>query len=145
MNSRMLGELASDQKIAKVFHAYGYSIPVGKDGRRLWPRKFKNEMGQRMRSGRLSARDVAKTCGISNGTASEWKKDADRKASGPHSTLKTKSQPVFAEIKIDAIEEPAPDTPAHIIFKRGACEVLLPSNYPLDQLTALIKSFEGNP
>ncbi|MBO9436137.1 hypothetical protein J7394_18085 [Ruegeria sp. R13_0] len=144
MNSQALGELASDQKIEKVFHAYGYSIPVGKDGRRLWPRKFKNEVGQRMRTGRLSTRDVAKTCGISSGTASEWKKDAERKAPGPHSTLKVKSQPVFAEIKVDAVEEPMPVAQGHIIFKRGTCEVLLPSNYPLNQLTALIKSFEGD-
>ncbi len=35
MNSQNLGELASDQKIQNIFHAYGYSIPVGKDGRRL--------------------------------------------------------------------------------------------------------------
>lgn len=35
MNSQNLGELASNQKIEKVFHAYCYSIPVAKDGRRL--------------------------------------------------------------------------------------------------------------
>lgn len=45
MNSQILGELASDQKIQNIFHAYGYSIPVGKDGRRLWPTKFKRAMG----------------------------------------------------------------------------------------------------
>ena len=37
MNSQTLGALSSDQKIKNVFHAFGYSIPVGKDGRRLWP------------------------------------------------------------------------------------------------------------
>ena len=37
MNSQTLGGLASDQKIENVFHAFGYSIPVGKDGRRMWP------------------------------------------------------------------------------------------------------------
>ncbi len=40
MNSQVLGERASDQKIEKVFHVYGYSIPLGKDGRRLWSTKF---------------------------------------------------------------------------------------------------------
>ncbi len=51
MKSQNLGDLASDQKIQNIFHAFGYSIPVGKDGRRLWPTKFKRAMGQRMRSG----------------------------------------------------------------------------------------------
>lgn len=35
MNSPNLGALASDQKIQNIFRAFGYSIPVGKDGRRL--------------------------------------------------------------------------------------------------------------
>ncbi len=42
MNSQVLGELASDQETEKAFHAYGHSIPVGKDGRRLWPLNFKD-------------------------------------------------------------------------------------------------------
>ena len=144
MNSQDLGALASDQKIENVFHAYGYSIPVGKDGRRLWPRKFKNEMGQRMKSGRLSARDVAKTCGISTAAASEWKTGVERKASGPHSTLKTNSPPTFAEIKVNAKELPMPAAEEKIIFRRGGCEVLFPTSYPLEKLSKLIKVFEGN-
>ena len=51
MNTQTLGALSSDQKIDKVFHAFGYSVPVGKDGRCLWPTKFKREMAHRMRSG----------------------------------------------------------------------------------------------
>ncbi len=42
MNSQALGELANDQKVKNVVHAYCYSIPVGKDGRRLWTRRFKD-------------------------------------------------------------------------------------------------------
>lgn len=37
MSSQKFGNLASDQKIDKVFRAFGYSIPVGKDSRRLYP------------------------------------------------------------------------------------------------------------
>ena len=48
MNTQTLGVLSSDQKIDKVFHAFGYSIPVGKDGRLLSPTKFKREMADRM-------------------------------------------------------------------------------------------------
>jgi|GEM_PF-6931398 len=29
MDSLKLGGLAGDQKIEKIFHAYGYSIPIG--------------------------------------------------------------------------------------------------------------------
>ena len=81
MNSPNLGGLASDQKIQNIFHAFGYSIPVGKDGRRLWPTKFKRAMGQRMRSGELSIGEVQKTCQVSNKTAYSWRKGSSRKPS----------------------------------------------------------------
>ena len=42
MNSKELGELASDQKIQNVFRAFGYSIPIGKDGRRRTARSQKD-------------------------------------------------------------------------------------------------------
>jgi transposase-like protein len=144
MNSQVLGELTSDQKIAKVFHAYGYSIPVGKDGRRLWTRKFKDEMGQRMRAGRLSVDEVAKTCGVKHETAARWKKTSEKKASGPHSTLKPKSQTSFAEIKVNSREQNVPAAPENIIFKRGGCEIQFPANYPLGKLATLIRAFEGD-
>ena len=60
MNSQTLGALASDQKTENVFHAFGYSVPVGKDGRRMWPTKFKREMARQMNSGKLSIGDVEK-------------------------------------------------------------------------------------
>ncbi len=44
MNTQTLGALASDQKIENVFHAFGHSVPVGKDGRRMWPTKLKRDM-----------------------------------------------------------------------------------------------------
>ena len=37
MNTQFHNDLASNKKIDKVFHAFGHSIPVAKDGRRLWP------------------------------------------------------------------------------------------------------------
>ena len=144
MNSQGLGELASDQKIEKVFHAYGYSIPVGKDGRRLWTRRFKDEMGQKMKSGRLSVGEVAKTCGVKHETASRWKKASEKKALGPQSTLKPKSKPSFAEIKVSSREQTIPATSENIIFKRGSCEVLFPATYPLGKLATLIRAFEGD-
>lgn len=46
MTTQDLGGLSSDQKINDVFQAYGFSIPIGKDGRRMWPTKFKQEMAK---------------------------------------------------------------------------------------------------
>lgn len=52
--------LAGDQKFKDVFEAFGYSIPFGKDGRRIWPTKFKREMVKRMRAGTLTVQDFRK-------------------------------------------------------------------------------------
>ncbi|WP_282076691.1 hypothetical protein [Epibacterium ulvae] len=143
MNSPNLGGLASDQKIQNIFHAFGYSIPVGKDGRRLWPTKFKRAMGQRMRSGELSIGEVQKTCQVSNKTAYSWRKGSSRKPS-PKQQKTPKPAPAFAEIKVqrdDTVK--SPEAP-QIVFKRAGCEVLLPSNYPIDQLAQLIRAFESS-
>lgn len=143
MNSQNLGELASDQKIEKVFHAYGYSIPVGKDGRRLWPTKFKRAMGQRMRSGELSISEVQKTCQVSNKTVYSWRKGGSRKS--PHKPKKTQQPPpAFAEIKVERDKPVSPPEAPQIVFKRAGCEVVLPSNYPIDQLAQLIRTFENS-
>lgn len=144
MNSQNLGELASDQKIQNIFHAYGYSIPVGKDGRRLWPTKFKRAMGQRMRSGELSIGEVQKTCQVSNKTAYSWRKGGSRKS--PHKPKKTQQPPpAFAEIKVERAGPAAPPPTSQIVFRRAGCEVLLPSNFPIDQLAQLISAFERDP
>ncbi|MEP5758782.1 MAG: hypothetical protein ABJ327_05600 [Litoreibacter sp.] len=142
MNSQTLGNLASDQKIDKVFHAFGYSIPVGKDGRRLWPTKFKREMGRRMRSGTLSIGDVQKTCQISDKTAYAWPKAPKQKASAKRQKAHEPA-PVFAEIKVQHDEPTGQTEMPHIIFKRAGCEVLLPSTYPVERLVSLICAFES--
>lgn len=143
MNSQKLGNLASDQKIENVFHAFGYSIPVGKDGRRLWPTKFKREMARRMKSGTLSVTDVQKTCQVSDQTAYAWRKGSKQKNLAKRQKKSQESSPVFAKIKvqndvpIEQVEAP------HIVFKRAGCELLLPSTYPVAGLVELIRAFES--
>ncbi|WP_187428197.1 hypothetical protein ROLI_003360 [Roseobacter fucihabitans] len=112
MNSQTLGALASDQKIQNVFHAFGYSIPVGKDGRRLWPTKFKREMVQRMRSGKLTIGEVQRTCRVCDTTAYKWKKKAGRIATKQNESTE-KPTPVFAEIKVpdDKVQSQRPSDP----------------------------------
>ena len=41
MIAQIRNELASDKKIGVVFHTFGYSIPVSKTGKMLWPALFK--------------------------------------------------------------------------------------------------------
>ncbi len=143
MNSQALGELASDQKIQNIFHAFGHSIPVGKDGRRLWPTKFKRAMGQRMRSGELSIGEVQKTCQVSNKTAYSWRKGGARKS--PHKPKKTQEPvPTFTEIKVQRDAPVVPRQIPQIVFRRAGCEVLLPSNFSIDQLAQLISAFESD-
>ncbi|MHA3916795.1 transposase [Halovulum sp. GXIMD14793] len=142
MNTQTLGALSSDQKIDKVFHAFGYSIPVGKDGRRLWPTKFKREMAQRMRSGTLSIGDVQKTCQISDKTAYAWRKGPKQRNSAKRQKVQERA-PVFAEIKVQH-DVPVKQTEmSHIVFKRAGCELLLPSDYPVAGLVGLIRAFES--
>ncbi|MEP6020262.1 MAG: hypothetical protein ABJ251_17445 [Paracoccaceae bacterium] len=142
MNTQTLGALSSDQKIDKVFHAFGYSIPVGKDGRRLWPTKFKREMAHQMRSGTLSIGDVQKTCQISDKTAYAWRKGPKQKNSAKRQKVQ-EPVPVFAEIKVQHDVPVKQTETSHIIFKHAGCELLLPSNYPVDGLVDLIRAFEN--
>lgn len=128
MNSQNLGELASDQKIDNAFHAFGYSIPVGKDGRRLWPTKFKREMGRRMRFGTLSIGEVQKKCQISDKTAYAWRKGPKQKTSEKRSKVQEPT-PVFAEIKVRHDEPIEQAEASHTIFRRAGCELLLPSTW----------------
>jgi len=57
MNTQIRGDLSSDQEIEKRLYAFGYSILIGKDGRRLWPRKFKKEMAQKLLTKELTVAD----------------------------------------------------------------------------------------
>ena len=97
MNSQTLGGLTSDQKIDKIFRVFGYSIPVAKDGRRLWPTKFKREMAQQMISGKLSITDVQRTCRVSESSAYLWKTKCGQrdKAAGK------RKDAAFAELKVN--------------------------------------------
>lgn len=141
MNSQTLGALASDQKIENVFHAFGYSVPVGKDGRRMWPTKFKREMARQMNSGKLSIGDVEKGCRVSNKTAYKWRQDFGGR--GQRKTPKKQPpQKVFSEIKVDE-EKPKVATPSEkITLTRNEIELALPANYPIHQLVQLIRAMD---
>lgn len=146
MNSNTLGELSSDQKIEKVFYAFGYSIPVAKDGRRLWPEKFKQAMGQKMNSGSLSPAHIQKECQVSDTMTYDWKKRAKK------NRKKNKKEPIkpngnaFAQIKVSEdipmVNEIRDD---QLIFRRSGSEIIFPKDYSIDRLAALVRAFEVMP
>lgn len=142
MNTQTLVALASDQKIENVFRAFGYSIPVGNDGRRLWQTKFKSAIGQRMRSGESSIGAVQRACKISDKTAYEWRKGNSRKRSRPLKKA-NQSAPAFAEIKVQDDRPAAHSQPSQIVFKRTGCELILPASYSINDLVRLIRAFES--
>lgn len=129
MNSQALGGLASDQKIDKVFHVFGYSIPVGKDGRRMWPDKFKAEMAKQMNSGKLTINDVQKTCKVPQQTAYQWEKEFGKRS-------KAEKKPAFAKLNV------ADDETAAITIRRGETEILLPAEYCIEAVARLVGALE---
>jgi len=75
MNTQFHNDLASNKKIDKVFHAFGHSIPVAKDGRRLWPSKFKRDMANKLEIGELTVTQIAKTCNMPQWKVQQWKRE----------------------------------------------------------------------
>ena len=126
-----LDGLSSDQKIEGVFEAFGYSIPVGKDGRRMWPRKFKQEMGKRMKAGTLSVNDVMRECHISDKLVYSWRKQF---ADGKHSSPLAK-HPKFSEVQI---EETAKQDRSIELSWRGV-ELKLHGEFPVESLATLVR------
>lgn len=140
MNTQTLGALASEQKIENVFHAFDHSIPVGKDGRRMWPTKFKREMVRQMNSGKLTIGDVRKGCQVSDKTVYGWRQEFGCKKKTP-----SKKPPIkgFSSIKV-IDDQPKTSTPtAPITLKRGDVEPQLPLNYPVHHLAQLFRSIDG--
>ncbi|MEP4928691.1 MAG: transposase [Hyphomicrobiales bacterium] len=131
MTTMELGGLSSDQKINGVFEAFGYSIPVGKDGRRMWPRKFKQEMGKRMKAGTLSINEVMRECHISDKLVYSWRKQF---ADGKQSSSKSK-RPKFSEVQIEG----APKQHRSIELSWRGVELKLDGDFPVESLAILVK------
>ncbi len=56
------------------FEAYGFKIKVAKDGRRIWPEEFKRYIVEKLASGELITKNVAKTCDIERTMVYQWKR-----------------------------------------------------------------------
>jgi len=130
-----LGELASDKKINGVFHAFGFSIPVGKDGRRMWPKKFKHEMALKMKSGKLSKREVQKTCEVSEQTVYRWQKQLGSEIKA----RKKEMNPKFAEVVIDESCETPQLVKTQIELLWRGVQLKIGDDYPVERLALLVR------
>lgn len=142
MNTQIRGDLSSNQKISDVFHAFGYSIPVGKDGRRMWPTKFKQDMLQKLKAKELSAAEISTTCKMDQSTVYQWKREFRNKKSKNLATP-LKQPATFAEIKISDNVGKRPLATNTLTFNCEAFELKLPSDYPLDGILRIIRTLEG--
>ena len=133
MNIQFHNDLASNKKIDKVFHAFGHSIPVAKDGRRLWPSKFKRDMAMKMKSGELAVAEIAKTCNIPPWKVQQWKRE-NPSNSAAKPLPSHKPEPAFAEIKVAPEERPITSVEGAIIFRCKKYELKLPPTYPVESL-----------
>ena len=142
MNTQFHNDLASNKKIDKVFHAFGHSIPVAKDGRRLWPSKFKRDMAMKMETRELAVAEIAKTCNIPQWKVQQWKRE-----NPPHNAAKSlpshKPEPAFSEIKVAPEDWPITTVEDTIIFRCKKYELKLPSTYPVECLVKIIRVIEG--
>ena len=138
MNTQFHNDLASSKKIDKVFHAFGHSIPVAKDGRRLWPSKFKREMANKLETGELTVAQIAKTCNMPQWKVQQWKREKPPSSAGK-SLPPQKTEAAFAEIKVVPEERPITTVEDAIIFWCKKYELKLPPTYPIESLAQIIR------
>jgi len=135
MTTLDLGELASDQKINGIFRVFGFSIPLGRDGRRMWPKKFKQEMAKQMKSGKLSVKDIQRTCEVSEQTAYRWRKEYGANIEGGKKRKKSK----FAEVVIEELPSATLKTDAPLQIDWRGVQLSIDAAYPVERLAQLIR------
>ena len=133
--------LSSDKKVSKVFHAYGYSIPVRKDGRRMWPTKFKQAMTYKIRSKELSVKEIAETCNTDLITVKQWRRELSKKK--PFGEINHPAEPVFAQLTMSDTDGSTQRPTGDIKLHCKNFELMLPENYPVDNIVRILKSLDG--
>lgn len=131
MKTQDLGGLSSDQKIGGVFEAFGYSIPVAKDGRRIWPTKFKREMVKRMRAGTLTVQEFQKECQVPDNMVYKWRKQFPETTASKARSKKA----AFAEVRVEEI----PKHHGSIELSWRGVELKLDGDFPIESLATLVR------
>ena len=128
----------------KLFQVYGHSIGIGKDGRRLWPAKFKQQIGRKVISGKLSTQDVQKACQISSGGVNQCVRFAER-GSNSRNKKGEADKPVFTEIKlVPELQAISASVQRHLKIKTAKFELCLPADYPVERIIQLLTAV-GSP
>ncbi len=140
MTSQKPGDLVKDQKTGGIFQVYGFSIAVRKDGRRMWSRKFKQHVSERILSGALTENEVQKTCDVSRKTTDKWRRELQA-----NSARKRKIQTQkFVEVEL----EPEPNADQNgvnlIALNWRGVELALHADYPVGRLVELVRQL-GSP
>jgi len=135
MTPQDLGGLANDRKKSGIFQAYGFSIPVGKDGRRMWPRKFKRQVVERILSGSLTESEVQKTCDVSRKTTDKWRREV-QSSSARKRKIQTQK---FFEVEVEPETKSSPKGTAVIELNWRTVELTVYADYPVELLVELIR------
>ncbi|SMX42405.1 hypothetical protein [Octadecabacter ascidiaceicola] len=138
MNAHTRNELSSDKKIGDVFYAFGYSIPVSKTGKKLWPALFKRAIVYKLMTNELTANQVATGCKIPLPMVYDWK------SANAHHVLKqieADQEPAFAEIQIQETPLSNDNTIGELRLKFEGIELTLPVDYPVDGIIKIIRTF----
>ncbi|SMR83524.1 hypothetical protein SAMN04488030_3449 [Aliiroseovarius halocynthiae] len=141
MNTHVHNDLSSDKKISKVFHAYGYSIQVRKDGRRMWPAKFKRAMVYKIRSKELSVKELSEVCKTDQFTAKQWRREYG-KVESLNETIHP-AEPVFAQLTLSDDDRSTQRSAGDIRVHCKGFDLTLPANYPVEGIVQILKTLGG--
>lgn len=125
-----------------TLQAFGFSIPVNRAGRRLWPSRFKQFVLERMDAGEISLQQVINTCQVSRSYLYQWRMQAKGK---PVTAADWRAKARFCEVVVqeEASLAPQASPPAAITISRGFASITLPVDYPIDRLIRILQALEG--
>jgi transposase-like protein len=126
----------------KSFPAFGFDIPIGADGRRVWPVVFKKFICTKLDTGGLSRSEVLNACQVDPSTLRDWRRKWGKPARERSTGRKPKIAAVgFSELQLS--DTPSETAMAQIVLKAGRCELRLPPNYPPRELGVLVRMIEA--
>lgn len=125
----------ADDDVVSEKVVWGYPIPVGSDGKRMWPAAVKQIALRKVADG-ATARSVAAEIGITDALFYKWAKAGRDRASTPQ----------FVEL---LPPEPASDVPERpsrdggqigCVVRIGGTEVMIPPGFPAGDLAGILRA-----
>ncbi|WP_107495059.1 hypothetical protein [Thalassobius sp. I31.1] len=130
------------EKFPQSFEVYGFTIEVHAGGRRVWPPSFKRFITNSLDDGSLKVDDVMKRCNVSQSLVYKWR--ADLKRAGGN-RISVREERLFSEVVIEDTErsEATGSVETQIVLRGREIEIVLPAEYPIDNLVTVVLSLEG--